>query len=805
MRGKSKKFILILFVIFTIIAQGSLWVSAAPKSNLKVQVGAGFNGSYKYGYDVPINMTIENKNKDINGEVQIYAINGEGRSIIYSKSLSLPKSSTKNITLNVPIMNASTKFKIVILDNKDKVYEEDCSMPSGASEQTILIGILSDEFDNVSYINRVSVRGNSTLPSKTIKIDEKSFPEDISVIRGFDVIVINNFDTSKLNKKKYETLKKWVNDGGILIIGTGDTYSKTLSLFKDEFIGGKTGSISRVTTNELNKLVNEGKNISNVGSISSMTLNSLNIDIDNSEKLYKEGDMYLIQKLTKGKGGVIVTSFDLGLNPVSTWDQNSVLGEKLIGLSKADLTAILNKGNNGDMYSISEAVSCNSELPVPKTNSLAVIIAIYVILAGPVSYIVLKKFDKRGYMWATVPALSIVFAVIMYISGNGTRMTEPVANIVSIANIDEKGNITKTTYGGVFTPRKGDLKIQGAAGVKIIPYANDMFQYKGNNATESRQVDAKVVMDGSSYIQYYDASAFNNKVVSIDEEQSKTQKLEMSLVFNNNHFSGTIKNNTGYDLEDCNLINGNVYLTIDSIKNGETKKLNDICKAINLNQGGVWQIIDPTMKNGYGNYGPGVNMTASKRKEILDMRQKSAIARVFMNNGSRTLNTPMFIGWSKTVTSKKINVNDKAVKTYERTFITAPLQFKIMDGNKRDYPFGYLQPSIENTIGMIKADSFNSKIFGQGSMELVYKIDSSVKAERAEIIVNTYGSLDVKLAIWNNETRNWEEGNVKGFTKEGDTLSKYIDKDNNVRYRLERINDSAPTDIPQISVKGSVK
>ena len=155
MRGKSKKFILILFVVFTIIAQGGLWVNAAPKSNLKVQVETGFNGSYKYGYDVPINMTIENKNKDIKGEAQIYAINGEGRSIIYSKSLSLPKNSTKNITLNVPIMNASTKFKIIILDNEDKVYEEDCSMPSGASEQTIFIGILSDEFDNVSYINRV--------------------------------------------------------------------------------------------------------------------------------------------------------------------------------------------------------------------------------------------------------------------------------------------------------------------------------------------------------------------------------------------------------------------------------------------------------------------------------------------------------------------------------------------------------------------------------------------------------------------------------------------------------------------------
>ena len=66
-------------------------MNAATNGNFKIKVSSGFNGSFKYGYDVPVNITIENKEKDINGELQIYAINGEGRSIVYAKSLSLPK------------------------------------------------------------------------------------------------------------------------------------------------------------------------------------------------------------------------------------------------------------------------------------------------------------------------------------------------------------------------------------------------------------------------------------------------------------------------------------------------------------------------------------------------------------------------------------------------------------------------------------------------------------------------------------------------------------------------------------------
>ena len=80
------------------------------------------------------------------------------------------------MTLNVPIMNASTKYKIAVLDGKNKVYENECSIQSGgASEQTVLIGVLSDEYDSVSYINRVSMSTNSTLQVKQLKWMKKTF------------------------------------------------------------------------------------------------------------------------------------------------------------------------------------------------------------------------------------------------------------------------------------------------------------------------------------------------------------------------------------------------------------------------------------------------------------------------------------------------------------------------------------------------------------------------------------------------------------------------------------------------------
>ena len=63
---------------------------------------------------------------------------------------------------------------------------------------------------------------------------------------------------------------------------------------------------------------------------------------------------------------------------------------------------------------------------------------VYVIIAGPVAYIIMKKKDKRNLLWLIVPVLSVAFSVTIYLIGTSTRIQRPFINYVSTIKLPEK-------------------------------------------------------------------------------------------------------------------------------------------------------------------------------------------------------------------------------------------------------------------------------------------------------------------------------------------------------------------------------
>ncbi len=50
-------------------------------------------------------------------------------------------------------------------------------------------------------------------------------------------------------------------------------------------------------------------------------------------------------------------------------------------------------------------------------------------------------------MWMTVPVTSLAFAfVIIYATGFGTRMNEPIVNIINIVEFGSNGNATPKSF-----------------------------------------------------------------------------------------------------------------------------------------------------------------------------------------------------------------------------------------------------------------------------------------------------------------------------------------------------------------------
>lgn len=812
MRGKRIRNLSVLLMTLAILLGFFNKVSAAEEEKLKLKVNVGFDSVYKLGTTVPVNIQIDNNLKNINGEIQIEVNSNPNTELnnvtIYAQNISLPNNSSKSLILNVPIIRYVTKLKVNIIEGKNTVYAKEITIPGGLNSDSMLIGILSDDYDSVSYINDVKASFNRTYNIKNAKLDEKNLPDSDEALKGFNVIVINNFDTSKLSEMQYTALKKWVMNGGLLFVGTGSTNNKTLAVFrKDSFIEGEVGNISDITTNKLYEINGDA------GTNATLKLPSLFMNIKDSVQTVKEGAFPLLHRIEKGKGVVAIAAFDLGTNPVASWSQKGPFMAKLIGtvLPSYYASPMFQKGApmDRDIYMINQAVRNIPELPVPKSKNLGILFLIYIIVTAPVNYFILKKLDKRELMWVTVPILSIIFGAVMYVLGFSTRITQPVANVVSFINMDGKGTINPSIYAGIFTPTKTDIKVEAGEGMRIkampsIGYDYGMAVMPGEKAPKI--IDAKVYLGSKGTVEFYGNTIFSNKPVAIENDEVLSGKLQCSLNFSAGSFTGELNNLSGFDFDEAYIITPDNYITLGAVKNGEKRSISETGTTYT---GNLYDFTNKIYKNPFMGPNPPTSFTDQELMQIRKDQQKRDIINIFLQGDYSKVSEPRVIAFSSRPLSKDIIVNGKTVKKYEKELIGAPVTLTFKKDNTVEYPLGYIKPTVENSSNMKGGyDEMGGMMFGNGSFEFKFSIDKSIKVEKIQgyfTYQGASGSGDVKQYVWNNAEGKYDELSIHNLTLEGNTLAKYLDKDNTLKLKIEVINQGMNAQIPRISVKGSVK
>ncbi|MGE5677559.1 MAG: hypothetical protein ACM3ZR_05820, partial [Pseudomonadota bacterium] len=110
--------IIVAFVLMLGVAPGFLPLMAEADDGISINIKVGFDEFYKIGYATPVYFEIQNRLRDINGELQI-ELPGQGNGItLYAIKVSLPKDSTKKFTMNVPVNTFNTKLKVNLTEGK---------------------------------------------------------------------------------------------------------------------------------------------------------------------------------------------------------------------------------------------------------------------------------------------------------------------------------------------------------------------------------------------------------------------------------------------------------------------------------------------------------------------------------------------------------------------------------------------------------------------------------------------------------------------------------------------------------------
>lgn len=96
---------------------------------------------------------------------------------------------------------------------------------------------------------------------------------------------------------------------------------------------------------------------------------------------------------------------------------------------------------------------------VPQLGWLLLFLLAYVVLVGPITFIVLRRRGRAELAWLVVPMLAVVFTTGAYAAGRSLRSRTNAA-YASIVELDSAAGDTVLTYVGLSSPSGGDPEVE---------------------------------------------------------------------------------------------------------------------------------------------------------------------------------------------------------------------------------------------------------------------------------------------------------------------------------------------------------
>lgn len=749
-KNRSRRiFIAILSIFILSLVIPNLKVNAS-KNNSKydLTISYGIDGKYKAQKYMPVTVQINNLEQDFNGEVEVRVTSdSNGGYDAYCKEVSASKGENISVTIPVKFLEGNNTGTVCIIENGKVLYEEKLLISSGRiSDGNAFTGLLSDDPTALGYLGNITYfdsNYSNTGKMNCVNLTEDMLDENGLNIDGLDVIVINNYNMANLNDNQYKSLNNWVNSGGTLLIGAGGNESKTINNINKSFL-----NITSNGTSEQNvKTGSESLNLI----LSQITLEDSVVTVNSNEN-------ELVYSLDRGAGKILITTFDLGLEPfISSNDAVIMLQDML----KGTFDKIYEGNYQGGYYSASYEVSnLLGNIPVDNTVStltLGIVLGVYAILVGIVIYLILKKMEKRDLIWGLIPITAIVFTVMIYFLGSKTKIKDVIVNSTNIISVDEDGRGQINSYIGIASKNKGNIKIEKEEDLKM-QYMSDDYYYYGDTDYNAKTLRVKTTYtNDNSYF-----TVANNNVAEVNKfkisgKEIVMPKVENTLSIKDGKLEGTIKNNLDSDIKKLVIVSGKTVWDLGQVNKGEEISIADLDN--NASSGLLGYVNSLSNEYYESRWNDQIDSKDPKFKNI----QRYTSLLTLLGDTDYLGTTTKIIAITDLPVDYSLNLESKSISNYNLTAVIqeANIDFKDESGNI-SFPEGYFSYTVSELDNRVDYDYYDGYIYGEGEIVLDYKIDDNVDVK--EITINVYTDqwsyqygLNGEYYIYNYNTNEYEE------------------------------------------------
>src|ERR1700682_991109 len=625
------------------LAGASVGTSAADNP-VTLVVHVGYQDAVKLGEWMPVTIDAKNAGAGVDGTLEVQEVlsgqPGVGGLPIYQAPISLASGASKRIRTYVTLDTTGASVTARIVQSGRVILSQGWAGPTGGTPST-LIGVLSDQatsLDGFAAVHPASVNAR-VVHLRADEIAELAIP-----LRAFDILAIDDFATDSLTAGQRTAISDFVRAGGDLLLGTGAAWRKTLAGLPPAIVPMTISGTTSVTTDLLGgSAVEVATGVSTPGPAWLAT-----------------GSQALLIERRVGAGIVTLAAFDWNQEPVAGWSGTAPLLRQLIarsvfgagGSSQNFMYGIggpspMNFSSQPTLASQNGALSSTlGDLPgidLPSLQLTVGLVLLYVLLVGPVNYVVLGAMRRRALAWVTVPLIAVIAAGGAYGAGILSKGRSVQANQVTILHVQPGwDHAYQETFTGIMAPSRGDYQAAISGGRLLIsPIVNNGAFDPSGFGTGSRSGSLRINVDNNN-VTLPGMTAFVLGGFATESVTSAPQ-LAAHLQLLNGNLNGTIENHSNLAFTDAVLIMGDSFQTFGALKPGATATVSLAVKA-------ATQFGMPTYTRIYGAAffnGPQPQQPTDAQREDY---AKTQILSVLPTGGSfkgiSFASTPLLVAWT---------------------------------------------------------------------------------------------------------------------------------------------------------------
>ncbi|WP_400247172.1 hypothetical protein AB3U99_09705 [Niallia sp. JL1B1071] len=778
---KVKKVFIICFILFLATTFIVKEANAAATAGIKITTEAGLDGKVMDGKGFMLKVTIENNEKDFKGDLLIpyspsYDIGGQ--TLV---PVEIPANSKKTYTVTIPGISSDSNYT----SNKMKLYrgswqKDDEVSFTGVKEVRLTLisdqtlGILTDRYDKFKNLRKLP--SNSIFTTELLKED---IPDQALGLETLSFLLVDQFSLTELTDLQQQAIKKWIENGGILITGATTNGQQAYGNL-DSQMPLALGKQETIALEGIDAETKEQGSLT--GFNSSLT--------DGSEAITIYNEHPLVAKKNLGEGKIIQTSFSLSDSTLLNWQGFNSWMENLLQTENTQLTANYQYSGNPLSSLYYQFVESNEyfKSSTITTGLLIIILAGYLLVIVPILYFVLRKYDKREHAWWIIPSLSLLLSLGMFITGAKDKIKNPQLNEMGIYQYSNNylSGYQATT---LLSNKSGDF---------ALTYDQDTytpFPYLGYGELQVKAIKNEKVKN--SEIIFPEVEYWSSRTMYGKSSMPIEGGFSHDFAVTEKEISGTITNQYPFDFLKVFIWSGNEKIELGSIKSGETR---------NVQVTHSHKYFSRPKGNGYGYY-----LYDYNGHDLKEFRELVAESMVLSTDYFKNISTgdPMLVA----ITNEDIvnvGVASEKVTKSSTNLIMEPINltnhfpgaFTINEGN--------MEQKLTVLEGAIYSENFQNNDISLEDGEYLYSLQIPKSYEIKSLsfdslTVQPNGNPGVTYSIYNKETDAYEKI-TSLFKVDKEKVSAYLDENRKINMKVDKATNGDPyIQLPSVKIKGEIK